>query len=192
MCIHIHFGETSEVTTSAKTAQCHSPPAWAPVQAEEARTARRTCPPRPPAARSPRWQGRGFGAEDCRTERSKADLQVSSGGCESCSSPCQGLLYHLPAVCVLVCASARFRPLPCLAGCDLGVVRSPQPHPRQPSLLWEMPAAGVESSTWPGPSACLGTRLVQCCKSGVALTVNTLQQKLQIIIVECFIAVIKL
>lgn len=189
MCIHIHFGETSEVTTSAKTAQCHSPPAWAPIQVEEARTATRTCPPRLPAAWSPQRQGQGFGAEDCRCERSKADLQVLPGGSESCSSPCQGLLYHLPAVST---ALSRFRPLPCLAGWDLGVVRSPQPHSRQPLLLWEMLAAGVESSVWPGPSACLGTRLVQCCKSGVALTVNTLQQKLQIIIVECFIAVIKL
>lgn len=40
----------------------------------------------------------------------------------------------------------------------------------------------------------LGTSALGCCshKSGVALRVNTLQQELQMIIVECFIAVIKL
>lgn len=105
---------------------------------------------------------------------------------------CLGGVRAAPAPAKVCFTTSPLCPLPCLAGWDLGVVRSPQPHSRQPLLLWEMLAAGVESSVWPGPSACLGTRLVQCCKSGVALTVNTLQQKLQIIIVECFIAVIKL
>lgn len=55
---------------------------------------------------------------------------------------------------------------------------------------WGCGSAGSGQDPLPAGTSGPAARLVPCCKSGAAPPVNTLQREFQIIIVECFTAVI--
>ncbi|XP_072740698.1 uncharacterized protein [Ciconia boyciana] len=83
MCIHIHFGGTSEIiTSSAQPARRPSPPAWAPVQAEEVRS--RAPQPRLPCEQS--W------ASAVQSERARCAGSLAK------SSPAQVLCHEVSSL----------------------------------------------------------------------------------------------